>query len=110
LVTGSQLLRRPYNQGFANLRIVPFEGFVVAPELIYTGNFQDYLTSDAGVPEPYTGHSPSGLIVNLSLSWQVTPAVQVFVWGKNLGNSSFEPVNGYQVPGASFMAGTRLSY
>jgi vitamin B12 transporter len=110
LGTQSQLLRRPYNQGFANLRIVPFAGFVVAPEIIYTGNFEDYLTSDAGVPEPYTGRSPSGLIFNLSLSWQVTPAVQVFVWGKNLGNSTFEPVNGYQTPGASFMAGMRLAY
>jgi vitamin B12 transporter len=110
LDTQEQLLRRPYNQGFANLRIVPFPGFVVAPELIYTGNFQDYLTSNAGVPEPYTGLSPSGLIFNLSLSWQVTPTVQVFIWGKNLGNSTFEPVNGYQMPGASFMAGTRLTY
>jgi vitamin B12 transporter len=110
LVTGQQLLRRPYNQGFANLRIVPFPGFVVAPELIYTGNFQDYLTSNAGVPEPYTGLSASGLIFNLSLSWQLTPAVQLFIWGKNLGNSTFEPVNGYQTQGASFMAGTRLTY
>jgi vitamin B12 transporter len=110
LDTREQLLRRPYSQGFGNLRIEPFAGFVVAPELIYTGNFQDYLTSNAGVPEPYTGRSPSGLIFNLSLSWQVTPAVQVFVWGKNLGNSTFEPVNGYQTPGASFMAGTRLTY
>jgi len=110
LGTQAQLLRRPYDQGFANLRITPFAGFVVAPEIIYTGNFEDYLTSDAGVPEPYTGRSPSGLIVNLSLSWQVTPAVQVFIWGKNLGNSTFEPLNGYQTPGASFMAGTRWTY
>jgi len=110
LVTAEQLLRRPYNQGFGNLRIEPFRGFVVAPEIVYTGNFQDYLTSDAGVPEPYTGRSESGLIFNLSLSWQVTPAVQVFVWGKNLGDSTFEPVNGYQTPGTSFMAGTRLTY
>ncbi len=110
LVTGEQLLRRPYNQGFGNLRIEPFPGFVVAPELIYTGNFEDYVTTDAGVPEGYTGRSPSGLIFNLNLTWQVTPSVQLFVWGKNLGNSTFEPVNGYQTPGASFMAGTRLTY
>ena len=110
LDTQELLLRRPYNQGFANLRISPFPGFVVAPEILYLGNFQDYLTSNEGVPEPYTGLSPSGTIFNLNISWQVTPAVQVFVWGKNLGNSSFEPVNGYQTPGASFMAGTRLTY
>jgi vitamin B12 transporter len=110
LGTGQLLLRRPYNQGFGNLRIVPFPGFVIAPELIYTGSFQDYLTSDAGIPQPYTGLSPSGLIINLSLSWQVTPAVKLFLWGKNLGNATFEPVNGYQTPGPSFMAGTRLTY
>jgi vitamin B12 transporter len=110
LVTGEQLLRRPYNQGFGTLRIVPFPGFVVAPELIYTGSFQDYITSTAGLEGFTPSLSSSGLIFNLSLSWQVAPAVQLFIWGKNLGNSSFEPVNGYQTPGASFMAGTRLTY
>jgi len=110
LGTHAQLLRRPYNQGSANLRLSPFAGFVVAPELLYVGAFADYLTDDSGVPGAYVGRSPSGLIVNLNISWQVTPAVQIFVWGKNLGNSTFEPVNGYQMPGASFMAGTRLTY
>jgi vitamin B12 transporter len=110
LGTDAPLLRRPYNQGSANVRITPFAGFTVAPELIYTGNFQDYLTSNEGVPEPYVGRSPSGLIFNLNVTWQATPSVAVFVWGKNLGNSTFEPVNGYQTPGASFIAGTKVSY
>jgi vitamin B12 transporter len=110
LNTQALLLRRPYNQGFANLRLQPFPGFVVTPELLYIGNFQDYLTSNLGVPGATTGLSPSGVIFNMNISWQVTPAVQVFIWGKNLGDSTFEPVNGYQTPGASFMAGTRLTY
>jgi vitamin B12 transporter len=110
LGTQQLLLRRPYNQGSANLRLSPFPGFVVAPEILYVGNFEDYLTDNNGVPQSYTGRSPSGLIVNLNVSWQVTPAVQLFVWGKNLGNSTFEPVNGYQMPGTSVMAGTRLTY
>jgi vitamin B12 transporter len=110
LGTQALLLRRPYNQGFGDLRLTPFPGFVVAPEILYVGNFEDYLTDNAGVPEPYVGRSPSGLIFNLSLTWQVTPAVQVFAWGKNLGDSTFEPVNGYQTPGASVMVGTRLAY
>ena len=110
LGTQAQLLRRPYNQGSADLRITPFAGFAIAPELLYLGNFEDYLTSNAGVPEPYVGRSPSGVIFNLNLSWQVTAALQIFVRGKNLGDSSFEPVNGYQTPGASVMAGAKVSY
>jgi vitamin B12 transporter len=110
LSSHAQLLRRPYNQGSANLRLQPFPGFVVTPELLYVGRFQDYLTSDLGVPGAFTGRSPSGLIFNMNIAWQITPAVEVFVWGKNLGDSTFEPVNGYQTPGASFMAGTRLTY
>jgi len=110
LGTQALLLRRPYNQASANVRITPFAGFTVAPELIYTGNFQDYLTSNEGVPEPYVGRSPSGLIFNFNVTWQATPSVALFVWGKNLGNSTFEPVNGYQTPGASFMVGTKVSY
>ena len=110
LNTSALLLRRPYNQGSANLRISPFPGFVIAPELLYVGGFQDYPTSNAGVPGFVIGRSPSGLIANLNLSWQVTPALQVFVWGKNLGDSTFEPANGYQTPGTSALAGLRIGF
>jgi vitamin B12 transporter len=110
LDSGAQLLRRPYNQASANLRLVPFRNVVVAPELLYIGDFQDYLTSDEGVPEPYVGRSPSGVIFNLNVTWQIDPRVQLFAWGKNLGNSTFEPANGYVTPGASFLAGARVGY
>jgi hypothetical protein len=36
--------------------------------------------------------------------------VELLVWGKNIGNSRFEPVNGYQTPGTSFLAGTTLNF
>ncbi len=104
------LLRRPENQGSGNLRITPFPGFTVAPELLYVGRFQDYPAGNDGVPGFVVGRSPAGLIFNLNITWQVTPAVQVFVWGKNLGDSTFEPASGYQTPGASVLAGTRLSF
>ena len=107
----TQLLRRPYNQGSANLRVQPLLGVVIAPELLYVGSFQDALTNDAGMsPTPYVGRSGSGVIFNLNATWQATRQVELFVWGKNLGNSRFEPANGYQVPGASFLAGTRLGF
>ena len=110
LSTRAPLLRRPQNQASGNLRIVPSPSVVITPELLYTSHFQDYLTSDAGVPGLTPGLSPSGLIVNFNVTWQATPAVQLFTWGKNLNNAHFEPVNGYQTPGASFLAGARLGF
>jgi vitamin B12 transporter len=109
LSTASLLLRRPYNQGAANLRIMPYPGIVIAPELLYVGSFQDYLTNDDGDPTQ-VGPSPSGLILNLNASWQLRPAIQLFVWAKNIADSRFEPVNGYQTPGPSFLAGTKLNF
>ena len=109
LGTAQLLARRPYNQGSANLRISPFPGFVVAPELLYVGSSLDFLTDNAGFPSA-EGLTPSGLIVNLNISWQVTQAMQVFVWGRNLGDSTFEPASGYQTPGTSAMAGVRIGF
>lgn len=107
--TGAQLLRRPYDQAAADLRLTPVPGVDIVPELIYTGGFQDYLVPDSGAAGFATGLSPSGLIFNLNASWQVEPRLKLFVWGKNLGDSRFEPVSGYQAPGASFLAGVKLS-
>ena len=109
LDTGAHLLRRPENQGSANLRIMPFAGFVIAPELLYIGQAEDVLYDDFG---SYAGQglSRSGLILNFNVSWQVTPAVQVFAWAKNIGGSTFEPANGYQIAGPSLLAGARFGF
>ncbi len=104
------LLRRPYNQASGNLRITPMRALTIAPELLYTGVFQDYPTSNAGIPGYVVGRSPSGLIFNLNVTYRLAPHIELFAWGKNLGNSVFEPANGYQTPGASFLAGTRLGF
>jgi len=110
LATNALLLRRPENQGAADLRITPFPGFTVAPELTYTGRFEDYLVNDLGADEGVVGLARSGLIVNMNITWQVLPRVAVFIWGKNLGGSQFEPVSGYVTPGTSVLLGTKLSY
>jgi vitamin B12 transporter len=110
LGAGQLLLRRPYNQGSADMRLSPISALTVTPELLYTGSFQDYLTSDTGAEGFTPGLSPNGFIFNLNVSYQLTPAIQLFAWGKNLANSRFEPVNGYQAPGASFLAGTRVGF
>ena len=107
----TRLLRIPYDQASANLRLVPMRDVVIAPELLYVGSFQDYLTDDDGMAAtPLTGRSRSGLIVNLNATWQATRVVELFAWGKNLGNTHFEPANGYQTPGASVLAGARLRF
>ncbi len=108
--TGALLPRRPENQGFGDLRITPFPGFSIVPELVYTGRFEDYLTDDFGVGGYTPALSRSGLIMNVNVTWQVTPRVQVFVWGKNLGGSQFEPVSGYLTPGTSALIGTKVGF
>ncbi|MEJ0046911.1 MAG: TonB-dependent receptor [Rhodospirillales bacterium] len=101
LGTGAALLRRPRNQGSANLRITTAAlASRSAPELLYTGPFTDFLTDDSGAGIG-DGLSPSGLIFNLNVSWELTSRVKLFAWGKNLSNSRFEPVSGYITQGPS---------
>jgi vitamin B12 transporter len=109
LGTGNQLARRPYHQGGLRLRLNPIAAVTIAPEVLYTGSFIDYLTNDQGVGLG-DGVSPAGTIVNLNLTWQVRDHLQLFAWGKNLTASRFEPVNGYQTPGRSILAGGRFTF
>ncbi len=110
LRTGALLLRRPENAGFADLRLNPWPAFTIAPALTYTGRFSDYLTNDMGEATYSPALARSGLIVNLNLTWQATPRLAVFIWGKNLGGSTFEPVSGYVTPGTSALIGTKVSF
>jgi vitamin B12 transporter len=110
LESGALLLRRPYNQGSANLRISPVPALVVAPELVYVGSFRDALINDDGSFPLSPGLTKQGTLFNLNVTYQATPQMQVFVWGKNLTGSRFEPANGYQTPGASFLAGARYGF
>ena len=103
------LLRRPYNQGSADLRLSPFRALSIVPEIIYLGSDHDYLTLDNGGFGPI-GLARSGLIVNLTITYQLTPHLQLFLFGKNLGDSQYEPASGYQFPGTSFLAGVKLGF
>ena len=109
LTANSLLLRRPYNQASGSLRLTPLAGLTLTPELIYVGAFQDYLVDNNGFPAG-VGRSPSGLLFNLTATYDVTPKVQLFANGYNLGNSRFEPANGFQVWGAWFLAGARARF
>ncbi len=110
--TDSNLLRRPQNSGSATLTIKPLEGLTIVPQVQYTGRFDDYLYDDTGYPQLTgngTGSSDPGTIVNLNITYRLDQHFTVFATGKNILNSKFEPVNGLQTPGASFLIGLRAA-
>jgi vitamin B12 transporter len=105
---GPPLLRRPRDSGSLNATITPLPGLTIAPELLYTGAFADYLVDDGGNSTADIVTSPSGLIANITVTYDVAPHVQLYANGTNIFNSKFEPVNGYQIPGPAFVAGVRV--
>ena len=116
LDTGERLLRRPQSTASFTALAKPLPGLTIAPELLFTGAFSDYLMGNDGSSMTDTygnsviGTSGQGLIVNLTVTYEVMPGVSVFANGRNLTDSRFEPVNGYQTPGTSFLAGTRVRF
>ncbi|MFT8246876.1 TonB-dependent receptor plug domain-containing protein [Roseomonas sp. BN140053] len=109
--TGERLARRPEHQLSVNASLKPLPGVTIAPEVLFTGRspegaFASY--RDDGTAFTEARSNKSGTIVNLVGTWQVTEPVAVFVEGRNLGNSRFEPANGFVVPGRSLLVGTRL--
>ena len=105
--TGSRLLRRPAHAGSASLTLKPIPELKIVPQLAYTGVFRDFLTDNAGFGTG-VGTSPQGLIASVAISYDVTPAVQVYVNVRNVFHSKFEAVNGYQTPGPSGWLGVRV--
>ncbi len=108
-LTGARLLRRPLHAASANMRLRPLPGLTIAPELLYTGPFQDFLVDDFGNGQG-VGKARSGVLANLNVTYEVTPKVLVFVYAKNIGGSRFEPASGFATPGPSFLAGTRVRF
>jgi vitamin B12 transporter len=108
--TQSALLRRPQNTVSITATAQPLPKLTIAPELLYTGAFQDFLVDDMGFATANIGTSKQGLIVNLTVTYQVTEQVALFASGRNLTDSQFEPVNGYRTPPASFLAGVRARF
>jgi vitamin B12 transporter len=106
--TGSRLLRRPQNTAAFNATITPLPGLNIAPELLVTGAFQDFLVDNGGNATGTIVSTPQGVIVNLTVTYDVAPRVQLFTNARNLFYSRFEPVNGYQTPGPSVLAGVRV--
>ncbi len=104
----SPLLVRPAHSASLNATITPIPRLTIALAILYTGAFQDFLVNDGGFSTGDIVTSPHGLITNLTVTYDVAPKVQVYANGTNLFYSKFEPVNGYQTPGPTFIAGVRL--
>jgi vitamin B12 transporter len=109
LPPGAPLLRRPKNAGEMDATILPLPGLRIVPVLIYTGPSFDVLYGNQDNSLGY-GYGQHGLVANLTVAYDVTPKVQLHLDGTNIFNSRFEPVNGYQMPGAAAIAGVRVRW
>lgn len=109
--TDERLARRPEHVVAFNARVAPTDRVVLAPEVLFTGRaregaFASYRDDGTAFATPRDNRA--GTVVNLVGTYRATEAVSVFVEGRNLGDSRFEPANGFQVPGRSVLVGTRL--
>ena len=105
---GSQLLRRPQNEASFDLTLKPLTDLKIITTVIYTGSAHDYLYDNSGNGIGY-GIGQHGLVANMTANYQYTPRVQLYLNGWNLLDSRFEPVNGFQMPGPTVLAGVRFT-
>ncbi len=103
----SQLLRRPQNQGALDVSIRPSARLRITGSVIYTGSAYDYLYDNSGDGAGY-GVGQHGMLVNATATYTVTPRLDLYLNGTNLLDSRFEPVNGFQTPGPTILAGVRF--
>lgn len=102
---GAVLLRRPFHSAALRLAVTPVPALTLAPEITYTGGFQDYLVESFG-------NGPSGgyTLVNLNATWQATRRLQLYAHARNIGGARYEPVNGYAGPGRQVLVGARTVF
>jgi vitamin B12 transporter len=104
---GAQLLRRPQNEASFDLTVRPLPALRIVTTLIYTGADHDYLYDNSGNGIGY-GVGQHGLVTNLAVNYTVTPQIELYANGWNIFYSKFEPVNGYEIPGPTVLAGVRV--
>jgi vitamin B12 transporter len=109
LAPGAALPRRPKNAAEVDATIVPAPGWRIVPVLIYTGPAFDYLYGNQDNSLGY-GVGQHGLVANATVAYDLTPKVLFHVDATNIFNSRYEPVNGYQMPGAAVLAGVRVRW
>ncbi len=106
--TDRRLLRRPEHVVSVTARLAPMERLVIAPTVLFTGRADDVVYADDG---SFLGRgvTKSGTIVNLTVTWQALDQAALFLEARNLGNSRWEPVNGFVTPGRTVLVGTRFA-
>jgi vitamin B12 transporter len=106
---GSELLRRPRHAASADLTVLPIPQLRIVSSVIYTGPSHDFLydNQDNAIG---VGVGQHGIVANVTAAYDVTPKLQLHLAATNIFNSRFEPVNGYQMPGAAVVAGVRLRW
>ena len=85
---------------------------LVAPTVLFTGRspeaaFASY--NDGGVAFSYPRSNRPGAVVNVTATWHAFERASLFLEARNLGNSRFEPANGFATPGRSVLVGTRFA-
>lgn len=111
--TGAPLPRRPESIVTLSARVEPLPGLVITPQVLFTGRspegpFATYLNSGASVNA--LRYNKSGTLFNLTATYPVLPQVNVYLEGRNLTDSKWEPVNGFQTPGRSVIIGSRFVF
>jgi vitamin B12 transporter len=104
---GSQLLRRPQNEASFDVTVRPLPSLRVVTTVLYTGSAHDFLYDNNGIGIG-DGIGQHGLVTNVAASYSLRPDLEFYVNGWNIFYSRFEPVNGYQTPGPTVLAGVRV--
>ena len=107
-ITDRRLLRRPEHVVSITARVVPTPRLVIAPTVLFTGRSSDFLITNTG-DFGSRGAVRGGTVVNLGATYKATEVVSLFLEGRNLGNSRWEPTSGYVTPGRSLLVGTRFA-
>ena len=109
--TGAPLARRPRNVVALNARVAATERLVIAPELLYVGPSPETAAydNDGNFLSGIT-YNKAGTVLNLTGSYRVAEGLVVYAEGRNLTNSSYEPANGFILPGRSLLVGARFVY
>jgi vitamin B12 transporter len=110
--TNERLPRRPEHVVSITARIAPTPKLVISPTVQFTGRspegaFASY--RDDGSSYAYPRSNPAGTLVNVTASWQAFEQATLFLEARNLGNSRWEPANGFATPGRSVLVGTRFA-
>lgn len=89
------------------MTVRPLPVLRIVTTVIYTGSAHDFLYDNSGNGIGY-GVGQHGLVANLAVNYAVTPRVELYANGWNIFYSKFEPVNGYEMPGPTVLAGIRF--